>query len=261
MKFHVYFPPAAPKAKVPVLYYLSGLTCTDENFVQKAGAERRASELGIALVAPDTSPRGLDIEGDAEKMNVGTGAGFYLDATQPKWEKYRMYSYITKELPALLRADSAFASLDTECASIMGHSMGGSGALTIGLKNPKTYRSISAFAPMCDCSSGPTGSEAFKEYFGEQYKTLGQQYDACELAKNYDGPTLPHILIDQGDEDDLWKGGDLNPDKFEQAAKDSGKLSVKLRMQAGYTHSYFFISSFAADHIEHHAKYLKAGSK
>mmetsp|Transcript_19027 Transcript_19027/g.57494 ORF Transcript_19027/g.57494 Transcript_19027/m.57494 type:complete len:290 (+) Transcript_19027:58-927(+) len=260
MKFHVFIPPATDGTKFPVLYFLSGLTCTDENFVQKAGGHRRAADLGIALVVPDTSPRGLGVEGEDDKMHIGTAAGFYLDATQSKWSKYRMYSYVTKELPQLLKDDKAFAALDTTNTSIFGHSMGGHGALTIGLMNPDTYKSISAFAPMCDCSAGPLGSEAMAAYLGEDNKESWKQYDACEVAATYSGPKLPHILIDQGDDDDFWKNGNLNGDKFEKAAQQSGKLSVKLRMQSGYGHSYFFISTFVADHIEHHAKHLKPGS-
>jgi S-formylglutathione hydrolase len=257
MKFFVYFPPAAEKGKVPVLYFLSGLTCTDENFTQKSGAQRKAAELGIALVVTDTSPRGLDIEGEDESMDLGTSAGFYLNATTEKWKNYRMYDYVTKELPALLESDPAFSSLDTKTASIMGHSMGGHGAIMIGLKNPTAYKSISAFAPICNASAVPMGQKAFTAYLGDQDKAAWKQYDATELAASYSGPALPPILVDQGDADGFLEQ-DLTPQALVDAAKKNGGVDINLRMQKAYDHSYFFIATFVADHLDHHAKYLEA---
>lgn len=252
MNFTVFFPPAAAAggSKVPVIYYLSGLTCTDENFTQKAGAQRKAAELGVALVAPDTSPRGLGIEGEDDGWDFGTGAGFYLDATVPKWQRYRMYSYITRELPAVLRATAA--ELDLENASIMGHSMGGHGALTIALKNPAAYKSVSAFAPICNPTQVPWGHKAFAGYLGEGWEAAAEQHDATLLAKRYNGPQLP-VLMDTGTDDEFLKT-QLHPWAFEEAAR--GKLAVQSRMQEGYDHSYFTIATFIDDHIAFHAKHL-----
>lgn len=255
MKFTVYFPPQSESGKVPVAYWLSGLTCTDENFTQKSGAQRKASELGIALVLTDTSPRGVGPPERSESWDVGESAGYYLNATTEKWKNWRMYDYVTKELPQLLESDKAFSSLDTKNASILGHSMGGHGALVIFLKNPTTYKSVSALAPIANASAVPLGQKAFKEYLGDDPEAW-KQWDATELAKSYSGPKPPTILIDQGTADSFWKEN-LVPEHFEAAAKQSG-LDVELRLQPDYDHSYFFISTFIAEHLEHHAKYLKS---
>ncbi|KXZ51495.1 hypothetical protein GPECTOR_12g458 [Gonium pectorale] len=232
MTFTVYFPPAAESAKVPVLYYLSGLTCNDENFIQKSGAQRQAAARGLALVAPDTSPRGLGVEGEAESWDFGVGAGFYVNATQEKWRAWRMYDYVVEELPALLRSDPAFASLDASRASVCGHSMGGHGALVVGLRNPQSYRSISAFAPISNPVNAPWGVKAFSGYLGED-REAWRVYDASELLRNHpSGAVQRPILVDTG-----------SADKF---------------LADGYDHSYFFISTFADDHVNFHADALAA---
>ncbi|KAK9863729.1 hypothetical protein WJX84_008872 [Apatococcus fuscideae] len=249
MTFTVYFPPAAEEGSVPVLYFLSGLTCDDQNFITKAGAQRKASELGIALVSPDTSPR-ADVPGENDKMEVGSAAGFYLNATEGKWKKnYQMYDYIVKELPSVLKG---LKGLQIEKASIMGHSMGGHGALIIGLRNPDKYAAISAFAPISNPSTTPMGSTALAAYLGDD-KSAWKQYDATEVAKSYHGPSKK-ILIDQGTSDNFWKEN-LKPENFKEAAPK--ELSVELRHQDGYNHSYFFISTFVEDHVAFHAAQLQ----
>lgn len=254
MNFTVFFPPAAASgSKVPVVYYLSGLTCTDENFTQKAGAQRKAAEVGVALVAPDTSPRGLGIEGEDDSYDFGTGAGFYLNAAADKWKQYRMYSYITHELPAVLRS---IPELDVDNASIMGHSMGGHGALTIALQNPTAWRSVSAFAPICNPTQVPWGQKAFAGYLGEQWQEAAKQYDATELVRQYNGPALP-VLMDTGTDDEFLQT-QLHPWAFEEAA--AGKLQLQNRMNEGYDHSYFTIATFVEDHIAFHAKHLLGSS-
>eukprot|EP00882_Tetradesmus_deserticola_P004690 GHRQ01004944.1.p1 GENE.GHRQ01004944.1~~GHRQ01004944.1.p1 ORF type:complete len:290 (+),score=95.90 GHRQ01004944.1:169-1038(+) len=257
VNFTVYFPPvadetAASPTKAPVLYYLSGLSCTDENVVQKSGVQRACAQHGIAFVAPDTSPRGLNIEGEAESWDFGVGAGFYVNATVDKWKNWRMYDYITKELPALLAA--SFPSLDTATASIMGHSMGGHGALTIALKNPGTYKSLSAFAPICNPCNVPWGVKAFTGYFGADNKELWQAHDATELVKIYNGPALP-TLVDTGTGDSFLEV-QLKPEAFQAAAESAG-FPVTMRLQEGYDHSYFFMASFIDEHVAFHAKHLK----
>ncbi|KAK2187641.1 hypothetical protein NP493_159g03026 [Ridgeia piscesae] len=263
MRFGIYLPPQSEKEKVPVLYWLSGLTCTEENFVTKAGAQRYAADHGVAIVTPDTSPRGCNIKGEDDSWDFGTGAGFYLDATQDDWKtNYRMYSYITKEvsykeqckLPEVIQAN--FPVLANK-QSILGHSMGGHGALVCFLRNPGKYASVSAFAPICNPSECPWGQKAFSGYLGadrDQWKF--QRYDACHLMQDYDGPKVD-ILIDQGKADNFLTAGQLLPDNLTVvcAKKD---VPLKLRMQDGYDHSYYFIASFIGDHIAHHAKYLKA---
>eukprot|EP01024_Parvocaulis_polyphysoides_P014951 TRINITY_DN1636_c0_g1_i2.p1 TRINITY_DN1636_c0_g1~~TRINITY_DN1636_c0_g1_i2.p1 ORF type:complete len:270 (-),score=12.36 TRINITY_DN1636_c0_g1_i2:478-1287(-) len=238
MNFTVYFPPTA--AKVPVLYYLSGLTCTDENVIIKSNIQRKASELGIAIIAPDTSPRGLNIEGESDSYDFGVGAGFYLNATQPKWKNWRMYEYIVQELPALLAQE--LPQLDTNRASICGHSMGGHGALIIGLKNVDLYKSISAFAPICNPINVPWGQKAFSNYLGED-KSEWHQYDATELMKAYEGPQQLEILVDQGTEDSFLEE-QLKPQALQQASLGKQNVSLNLRMQQGYDHSYFFYCDF-----------------
>ncbi|KAK9793993.1 hypothetical protein WJX73_000375 [Symbiochloris irregularis] len=250
MTFTVYFP-SGSNSKLPVLYYLSGLTCNDENVIQKSGCQRAAAQHGIAFVAPDTSPRGLSIEGEDESWDFGSGAGFYLNATQDKWKQYRMYDYITKELPEVL---GQFDELDTSNAAITGHSMGGHGALVIGLRNPEQYKSISAFAPICHPVQVPWGEKAFGNYLGSN-KEEWKQYDATKLAKSYKGPQRD-ILIDQGSKDNFLQN-QLQPEHFEKAAAGNQALQCTLRMQEGYDHSYFFMASFMDDHIAHAAKHLK----
>jgi S-formylglutathione hydrolase len=251
MKFSVYLPPQAKAGKVPVLYYLSGLTCTDETFPTKAHAQAVAAELGLMLVAPDTSPREPRIPGDADKWDFGQGAGFYVDATQAPWaENYRMYSYITKELPAAVEANLPSMSGAT---GIFGHSMGGHGALTLALRNPSLYKSVSAFAPIVAPMQCPWGQKAFSNYLGADQETW-RQYDASELVAKRAFPT--HILIDQGTADQFLKEQQLLPEKFSAAAAKSGQ-KLTLRMQEGYDHGYYFIQTFMADHLHHHAKVLR----
>ncbi|KAG6542838.1 hypothetical protein Mapa_015742 [Marchantia paleacea] len=249
--FTVFFPPAASEKKVPIIYWLSGLTCTDENLFIKSGVQRTAADQGIAIVGMDTSPRGLNVEGEADSWDFGVGAGFYLNATQGKWKNWQMYDYVTKELPELLKAN--FSELDTSRASISGHSMGGHGALTLYLKNPGAYKSASAFAPVANPSVVPWGKKAFSNYLGDD-KSAWEAYDATCLVKNYQGPKSVEILIDQGDADGFLKE-QLQPENFKKAAEAAG-VPVNLRIQSGYDHSYYFISTFIQDHILHHAKAL-----
>lgn len=252
MTFTVYFPPpSSPSQKFPILYWLSGLTCTDENFIMKSGAQRAASGEGIALVAPDTSPRGLNIEGEADSWDFGVGAGFYLNAKEEKWKNWRMYDYVVKELPKVLSEN--FEQLDTSRASISGHSMGGHGALTIYLKNLEKYKAVSAFAPITNPTNCPWGQKAFSNYLGSD-KSDWQEYDATLLIEKCSKISTP-ILIDQG-EDDKFLHDQLLPHNFEDACKGANAPLV-LRMQPGYDHSYYFISTFIDDHIHHHAKALK----
>lgn len=253
MNFGIYLPPQAESCKVPVVYWLSGLTCTEQNFITKAGAQKYAAEHGIVIVAPDTSPRGCNIEGEDEAYDFGSGAGFYVDATEEKWKKnYRMYSYVTKELPDVINRN--FPVLEDK-QSIMGHSMGGHGALISFLKNPGQYRSVSAFAPICNPVDCPWGQKAFSGYLGDN-KSVWEQYDACHLVKDFEGHPSD-ILIDQGKADNFLSAGQLLPDKFVAACAEA-KVPVVLRMQEDYDHSYYFIATFIGEHIAHHAKYLKS---
>ncbi|XP_037081816.1 S-formylglutathione hydrolase-like [Pollicipes pollicipes] len=251
MNVGVFLPAQSEVGKCPVIYWLSGLTCTEQNFVTKAGAQRYAAEKGVILVAPDTSPRGCNIEGEDESWDFGTGAGFYVDATEGKWkENYRMFSYVTKELRQLVNEN--FPTNGKQ--SIMGHSMGGHGALICALKNPGMYSFVSAFSPICNPSQCPWGQKAFGGYLGEDRK-LWHDYDATELVKDYAGPPL-EILIDQGSEDGFLKDGQLLPDNL-VAACAKAKVPVVYRLQPGYDHSYYFIGSFIGDHIAEHAKALQ----
>jgi S-formylglutathione hydrolase len=253
MKFSVFTPPQAERGKVPVLYYLAGLTCTEETFMIKAGAQRRASELGLMLVAPDTSPRGVPLPGDSETYDFGVGAGFYLDATQTPWSKhYKMYSYVTQELPSII---DAHFPVDIGRQGIFGHSMGGHGALTIGLKNPgNRYRSISAFSPICAPKQVPWGVKAFTNYLGGN-RDEWSRYDATELVKTIAAAEKrASILIDQGLSDQFLET-QLHPHLFEEACRDVGQ-ALTLRRQPGYDHGYYFISSFVDDHLRHHARTL-----
>ncbi|KAJ8899045.1 hypothetical protein K2173_008876 [Erythroxylum novogranatense] len=251
MTFYIYFPPSlSPSHKFPVLYWLSGLTCTDENFIVKSGAQRAASTQGIALIAPDTSPRGLNVEGEADSWDFGIGAGFYLNAKEEKWKNWRMYDYVVKELPELITKN--FPELDASRASISGHSMGGHGALTIYLKNLDKYKSVSAFAPIANPINCPWGQKAFTNYLGSN-KVDWEEYDAtCLVLKFHDVSAT--ILIDQGD-NDKFLHDQLLPNKFEEACR-SANVPLLLRLQPGYDHSYFFIASFIDDHISHHAQAL-----
>lgn len=250
MQFSVYVPPN-PVSVLPVLWYLSGLTCTEENFTVKAGAQKFAAEQGLMLVAPDTSPRGAAIEGEDESYDFGSGAGFYVDATRSPWDKnYRMYTYITAELPELVF--QKFPG-DAERQGITGHSMGGHGALTIGLKNSDTFSSISAFSPICAPMQCPWGQKALAGYLGDDAE-LWRQYDAVELIR--DGSSSGEILVDQGDADDFLEE-QLKPELLREICKKSGQ-QLNLRIQTGYDHSYYFISTFIEDHIAFHAERLKS---
>ncbi|HET6783355.1 MAG TPA: S-formylglutathione hydrolase [Pseudoxanthomonas sp.] len=249
MNFAVYLPPQAETRKLPVLYWLSGLTCTEQNFITKAGAQRYAAEHGLILVAPDTSPRGDDVA-DADGYDLGKGAGFYVNATQAPWAKhYRMYDYVVSELPALVEAN--FPA--TNARAISGHSMGGHGALIAALKNPGRYRSVSAFSPIVAPSQVPWGEKAFTAYLGEDRETW-QAWDAAALVAGA-SERLP-LLIDQGDADEFL-AVQLKPELL-QAACDSAGHPLQLRLQPGYDHSYYFIESFIGEHIAHHAKALSA---
>jgi len=249
MKFALYEPPQAAKSRVPVLYYLAGLTCTEETFVTKAGALEHAARHGIVLVAPDTSPR-VQLPGDRDSWDFGIAAGFYLDATRAPWAShYRMYSYVVDELPQVIAG--AF-SVDLQRSGLMGHSMGGHGALTIGLKNPQKYRSLSAFAPISAPSQVPWGVKAFTGYLGGD-RAAWANYDACELLAN--GRRFPDtILVDQGGSDKFLRE-QLKPELLEEACKAAGQ-PLELRMHGSYDHGYFFIQSFIADHVAWHASRL-----
>jgi len=255
MKLNVYLPPSASASKpAPVLFYLAGLTCTGDNGAEKGFFQHTASKRGIAVVYPDTSPRGLGIEGEDESYDFGSGAGFYVDATKaPYGGKYLMSSYITQELPEGLF--SQFKELDGQRVSITGHSMGGHGALTLFLRHPGKYKSVSAFAPIANPSQCPWGEKAFKGYFGEEERSKWTEHDATELIASF--PDSTDILIDVGTGDNFYKQKQLLPENFEAAAKKAGK-QVTVRLQDGYDHSYFFIITFADDHVEHAAKYLLA---
>ncbi|KAL1984009.1 hypothetical protein VTN96DRAFT_9694 [Rasamsonia emersonii] len=259
MAFNLYLPPQAiqnPSQKVPVLIYLSGLTCTAENCSEKGFFQHGASKRGIAVLYPDTSPRGLNIEGENDSWDFGTGAGFYVDATKPPYNKgYNMYSYITEELPRTVFA--AFKELDPTRVSITGHSMGGHGALTLFLKNPGKYKSVSAFAPISNPINCPWGQKAFKGYFGEDNLEKWKEHDATELIKKWKGQKVD-ILIDVGTGDNFYKQGQLLPENFEKAAKEAGVEGVRVRYQPEYDHSYYFMATFSDEHIEHAAKYLFA---
>ena len=250
MTFSIYLPPQAEKGPTPALYWLSGLTCTDQNFVTKAGAQRYAAQHGLAIVAPDTSPRGESVPDDPNgAYDFGLGAGFYLNATQaPFATHYRMYDYVVEELPGVINA--AFP-IDDARTAISGHSMGGHGALTIALKNPGKYRSVSAFSPIVAPSRVPWGEKAFTGYLGPD-RAAWAQYDATELVANA-AERLP-LLIDQGEADDFLES-QLKPELLEAACSAYGH-PMELHRRPGYDHSYFFIASFIGEHIAHHARAL-----
>jgi len=248
MRFAIFLPPAAKQKPVPVLYWLSGLTCTEQNFITKAGAQRVAAELGLAIVVPDTSPRGINISNNSD--NVGEGAGFYVDATEMPWcDNYRMYTYISQELPQVI-ADNF--PVDKRRCGIFGHSMGGHGALTIGLRNHQLFRSLSAFAPLCSPTVTPWGMNAFGTYLGVNKKTW-LHYDACHLVRRH---AWPHgeILVDQG-EDDPFLADELKPELFAAACLQAN-VPLNLRMHKKYGHNYYFIATFIEDHLRFHAQQL-----
>lgn len=250
MTFSVFLPQLGRDVlNYPALFWLSGLTCDDQNFVQKAHAEAMANDLGMILIVPDTSPRGLDIAGQHDRYDFGEAAGFYLDATEAPWVvNYQMASYVATELYELVL--SRFP-IDPHRVGVFGHSMGGHGALTLALKEPKKFRSVSAFAPICSPCHCPWGVNAFTGYLGDD-KSKWQSYDACELIKN--GAEVPSILVDQGS-DDEFLGEQLNPELLRQACLDSG-IDLQLNIQEGYDHSYFFISSFIGQHLRYHHRQL-----
>lgn len=253
MEFAVYLPPQASEksAKLPVLYYLSGLTCTWENMVAKAGAQRYAAEHGLILIAPDTSPRGVNIPGEDDAYDFGSGAGFYVDATQTPWARhYRMYSYVTQELPALIAEHVPVAEMAR--SGIFGHSMGGHGALVCAFRNPQLYKSVSAFAPIVAPSRVPWGEKAFTGYLGTDRSTWNS-WDATALASATDW--RKPVLIDQGMADEFLEN-QLKPQLLANAAAAAG-IPLTLRLQAGYDHSYYFIASFIGEHIAHHAQQLR----
>lgn len=249
MRFAVFLPPAAERGPVPAVYWLSGLTCTEENFSVKAGAQRYAAELGLALIIPDTSPRGVDIPGEDARMEVGTGAGFYVNATEQPWAAhYRMYDYIRDELPAVV---NAHLPVDPARKSISGHSMGGHGALVIGVRNPDHYRSISAFAPISSASESAWGRTALTAYLGPD-TTRWSSYDAAAIIRAQ--PCGHELLIDQGMADPYLD--QLRPQDLEDACRRSGQR-LTLRRRDGYDHGYYFVSTFIADHLRFHAAALR----
>ncbi len=250
MTFSIYLPPQANNSPVPVLYWLSGLTCTDENFVQKAGAQQYAAEHGIAIVCPDTSPRGEGVADDPDcAYDMGLGAGFYVNATQQPWaEHYQMYSYVVDELPALIAAEFP---IDSQRAAISGHSMGGHGALTIALKNPGRFKSVSAFAPICSPLNCPWGDKTLSNYLGDNREDW-KQYDTVELVKQ-SAVQLP-VLIDQGEGDDFL-AEQLKIELLIRAS-EAAEFPMQIRLQPDYDHSYFFIATFIGEHIDFHARAL-----
>lgn len=252
MTFSVYLPPGAETENVPAVYWLSGLTCTDDNFRVKAGAQRYASELGLALIIPDTSPRGENVADEAQRYDLGQGAGFYVNATRQPWSRhYHMYDYVTRELPALIEANFPVIP---GLKSVSGHSMGGHGALLCALKNPGGYRSVSAFAPICNPTRCSWGETCFSAYLGDDRKTW-QTYDATSLIEA--GAQHIALLIDQGSADEFL-ADQLYPDKLEAACRARG-FPLTLRLQEGYDHSYHFISTFIGEHLAWHASALQDG--
>lgn len=246
MRFTVFLPEKPTGAAV---IYLSGLTCTEDNFTVKAGAYREANRLGLIVIAPDTSPRGDDVP-DHESIAIGKSAGWYVDATQEPWAKhYRMYRYITQEFPALVKQHFPIKKL-----GLMGHSMGGHGTLTIALKQPKLFASLSVLAPVCTPSQGGWGQDGLRAYLGDDAAEW-KKHDAVELMQSVGDGTLPAILIDQGTADSAYKEGRLNPEQFVAAAKAKGQ-PVELRLHEGYDHAYFFVQTFIDDHLRHHAAIL-----
>ena len=259
MKFSVYLPPKALMGKegekVPAVLYLAGLTCTEETFMTKAGAQRLAAELNIALIAPDTSPRGANVPGEADSWDFGVGAGFYLDAQQAPWERnWRMESYLIDELLPLI---ARHLPIDTQRLGIFGHSMGGHGALTLALRHPGVFKSLSAFAPIANPVNCPWGQKAFAGYLGDN-QAAWAQHDATRLMQSQGKPPYPAgILIDQGLADKFLHEKQLLPEALEAACAALGQ-PLTLRRHAGYDHGYYFIQSFIDDHLRHHAQQLAA---
>ncbi|MDA7768479.1 S-formylglutathione hydrolase [Porticoccaceae bacterium] len=255
MTFSIYLPPQAKQAPVPVLYWLSGLTCSDENFVTKAGAQQHAAEYGIAIVCPDTSPRGEGVPDDEESAyDFGLGAGFYINATEQPWAiHYQMYDYVVEELPALINAEFP---VDGSKVAISGHSMGGHGALTVALKNPERYCSVSAFSPICSPINCPWGQKALSKYIGDESQGHWNSQDTVELVKTADDQlkqSMP-VLVDQGDADNFL-AEQLNTQLLIDTAEQVG-FPMQIRFQSGYDHSYFFIASLIGEHIRFHSNYL-----
>lgn len=250
MRFAIFLPPQAQSRKVPALYWLSGLTCTEENFIIKAGAQRVASELGIAIIVPDTSPRGTGIPGENENYDLGLGVGFYVDATQAPWSQhYQMYTYVKDELYQLV---NEHFPVDKNRTGIFGHSMGGHGALTIALKNPQQYKSVSAFSPICSTLNSPWGEKALSAYLGIN-KQVWRNYDAIALIEDK-GWKGSMILVDQGSKDQFLET-QLKPELLSKAC-EKANIPFKLRLQEGYDHSYYFIATFIEDHLRFHADNL-----
>jgi S-formylglutathione hydrolase len=254
MRFSVFLPPQSLQGPVPALLYLAGLTCNEETFMAKAGAQRLAAELGLGLIAPDTSPRGANVPGEAGSWDFGVGAGFYLDASQAPWDRhYRMESYLTAELLPLLTASLPLAA---ERIGIFGHSMGGHGALTLALRHPGLFKSVSAFAPICAPSQCPWGRKAFTGYLGTD-ESAWLAHDASALMRSLaQAPYPAGILIDQGLAD-KFLAEQLHPELFEAACASAGQ-PLTLRRHAGYDHGYFFIATFMADHVMHHSSQLRS---
>jgi S-formylglutathione hydrolase len=249
MRFAVFLPPQAERQAVPALYWLSGLTCTEDNFSVKSGAQRYAAELGLALIIPDTSPRGVNIPGEDAQMDVGTGAGFYVNATEAPWAAhYRMYDYIRDELPAVVNAN---LPVDPARKSISGHSMGGHGALIIGVGNPKSYASVSAFAPIAAARLSGWGQHALTAYLGAD-RERWLAYDAATVIRG--SPSRHELLVDQGMADPYLE--QLRPDELKQACRESGQR-LTYRERAGYDHGYYFVSTFIAEHLRFHATALR----
>lgn len=255
MTFSIYLPPQAEKGPVPVLYWLSGLTCTDENFVTKAGAQRVAAQLGLAVVAPDTSPRGEKVPDDPEEAyDLGKGAGFYVNAKEEPWsQNYNMYDYVVTELPQTIESNFPVS----ERKSISGHSMGGHGALVTYLRNPEKYQSVSAFAPITHPSACPWGIKAFTHYLGND-RNKWKEYDACELVRSIARPFGARpIFVSQGTDDEFLES-QLKPEMLKKACDDIG-YPLTLKLEPGYDHSYFFINSFIEEHMVFHSEVLNAG--
>ena len=249
MRFAVYLPPAAEHGPVPALYWLSGLTCTEDNFSVKSGAQRYAAELGLALIIPDTSPRGVNIAGEDAQMDVGTGAGFYVNATESPWAAhYRMYDYVRDELPAVVNAN---LPVDAARKSISGHSMGGHGALIIGIRNAQSYRSVSAFAPIASASRSAWGQHALTAYLGAD-RQRWRDYDAAEVIRTK--PSRHELLVDQGMADPYLE--QLCADELKEACRAAGQR-LTYRGRAGYDHGYYFVSTFIAEHLRFHADALR----
>lgn len=249
MQFGAYVPDHKEGQLLAGLFYLSGLTCTHANFMEKSGFQRCASEYGMVVVHPDTSPRGVDIPGDSDSWDFGKGAGFSVDATVEPWSShYKMYSYVVKELPELVKS---LLPVDVARIGIFGHSMGGHGAISIGLKNPEQFKSISALSPICHPINCPWGQKALKNYIGAD-TNMWEQYDSALLLKGYSGPPRK-ILVDQGTSDSFLSAGQLQPESL----KSTSAVSVEVRMQPEYDHSYYFIATFIEDHFKFHAAELK----